>query len=68
VNSLRIKDPMDMSEEITRYKLIHGLFKLENVYSSKELDALGAAYMAWTSVNRPGRIVVQGEFVLTAPE
>jgi hypothetical protein len=65
---LRIKDPMDMFEEITRYKLIHGLFKLEDIYSSKELDALGAAYMAWISVNHPGRVVVQGEFVLTAQE
>jgi len=65
---LRIEDPMDMFEEITRYKLIHGLFKLENIYSSKELDALGATYIAWMSVNRPGRIVVQGEFVLPDQE
>jgi len=61
---LRIEDPMEMFEEITRYKLIHGLFRLDNIYSSKELDALGATYMAWIRINRPGGIVVQGEFLL----
>ena len=50
---------MEIFEEITRYKLIKGIFRLENVYSSKELDALAAAYLAWMSVNRPERIVVQ---------
>jgi len=66
--ALRIEDPMEIFEEITRYKLIKGVFQLENVYSSKELDALAAAYLAWMIVNRPERIVVQGEFVLPAQE
>ena len=66
--ALRIEDPMEIFEEITRYKLIKGVFRLENVYSSKELDALAAAYLAWMIVNRPERIVVQGEFVLPAQE
>jgi hypothetical protein len=64
--ALRIEDPMDIFEEITRYKLIKGTFRLENVYSSKELDALAAAYLAWTRVNRPERIVAAGELVLPA--
>jgi hypothetical protein len=66
--ALRIEDPMDIFEEITRYKLIKGSFRLENVYSSKELDALVAAYVAWMSVNRPERIVLRGELVLPAQE
>jgi hypothetical protein len=66
--ALRIEDPMEIFEEITRYKLIKGVFQLENVYSSKELDALAAAYLAWMIANRPERIVVQGEFVLPAQE
>jgi len=66
--ALRIEDPMDIFEEITRYKLIKGNFRLDNVYSSKELDALVAAYVAWMSVNRPERIVVTGELVLPAQE
>jgi len=66
--ALRIEDPMEIFEEITRYKLIKGVFRLENVYSSKELDALAAAYLAWMVVNRPERIVVKGEFVLPTQE
>jgi len=66
--ALRIEDPMEIFEEITRYKLIKGVIPLENVYSSKELDALAAAYLAWMVVNRPERIVVKGGFVLPAQE
>jgi hypothetical protein len=65
---LRIDDPMEIFEEITRYKLIQGIFRLENIFSSKELDALAAAYLAWISINRPERIVSKGEFVLPAQE
>ena len=65
---LRIEDPMDIFEEITRYKLIKGIFRLENIYSSKQLDALAAAHLAWSSVNRPERIAAQGEFVLPVQE
>jgi hypothetical protein len=65
---LRIDDPMEIFEEITRYKLIQGIFRLENIYSSKELDALAAAYLTWISINRPEQIVATGEFVLPAQE
>jgi hypothetical protein len=65
---LHITDPVDIFEEITRYKLVQGILPLENIYSSKELDALVAAYLAWMAVNRPGQIVLQGEFVLPAQE
>jgi type IV secretory pathway ATPase VirB11/archaellum biosynthesis ATPase len=65
--ALRIEDPMDIFEEITRFKLIKGVFRLENVYSSKELDALAAAYLAWMSINRPEQIVATGELVLPTP-
>jgi hypothetical protein len=67
-HGLRIEDPMEIFEEITRYKLVRGTFRLENIYSSKELDALLAAYLAWMSVNRPERIVAKDEFVLPAQE
>ena len=65
---LRVEDPMDIFEEITRYKLIKGIFRIENIYSSKQLDALAAAYLAWSSVNRPEWIAAQGEFVLPVQE
>lgn len=65
---LQITDPVDVFEEITRYKLIQGILPLENLPSSNELDALVAAYLAWMSVNRPGQVVPKGEFVLPAQE
>jgi hypothetical protein len=63
---VRMEDPMEIFEEITRYKLLRGIFRLENFYSSRELDALTSAYLAWISFNRPERIVVQSELVLPA--
>lgn len=65
---LQITDPIDIFEEITRYKLIQGILPLENIYSSKGLDALAAAYLAWIAVNRPGQIVLKGEFALPVQE
>jgi hypothetical protein len=65
---LPLKDPIDVFEEITRFKLIQGILPLEDIYSSKQLDALAAAYLTWLAVNRPGQIVRQGEFALPAGE
>jgi hypothetical protein len=65
---LQLTDPVDMLEEITRYKLVQGILPLENLPSYNELDALAAAYLAWMSVNRPGQTVPKGEFVLPAQE
>ncbi len=65
---LQIRDPVELFEEITRYKLMQGILPLEDIYSSKELDALMAAYVAWMAASSPGQIVVTGEFVLPAPE
>lgn len=67
-HGLRIEDPMELFEEITRYKLVRGIFRFENIYSSKELDALLAAYLAWMSINRPEQLVTKDEFVLPAQE
>jgi hypothetical protein len=61
---LHLTDPVDMFEEITRYKLIQGILPLENLPSVVELDALAAAYLAWMSVNRPEQFVSKGELVL----
>jgi len=67
-HGLRIKDPMDVFEEITRFKLIRGTFRIENVYSAKQLDALMVAHLAWMSVNRPDQVVTKEGLVLPAPE
>lgn len=65
---LQINDPMEFFEEITRYKLIQGILPLENLYTSNELDALVAAYVAWTTLNKPGQFVIKGEFILPSQE
>jgi hypothetical protein len=67
-HGLRIKDPMDVFDEITRFKLIHGTFRIENVYAAKELDALMVAHLAWMSVNRPDQVVTKEGLLLPAPE
>ena len=65
---VQINDPMELFEEITRYKLMQGILPFENLYSSKELDALVAAYVAWMTFNKPGQFVIQGEFILPLQE
>jgi hypothetical protein len=62
---LQIDDPMEFFEEITRYKLMQGILPIENLYTSKELDALAAAYVAWMTVNKAGQIeMLPGNMVL----
>jgi len=58
---LRIKDPMDFFEEITRYKLIKGIWPVELLYSPEQLDALAAAYTAWLAVNKPEQVSMIGD-------
>ncbi len=65
---LQITDPMDMFEEITRFRLIQGELPLENLPLSRELDALVAAYLAWMSLNQPRQIHLQGTFALPVKE
>jgi hypothetical protein len=58
---LGIRDPMDFYEEITRHKLLKGTLPLEQVYSAEELDAIAAAYTAYTAARHPERIVKIGD-------
>ena len=65
---LQITDPMDIFEEITRYRLVQGILPLDNLSGSSELDALVAAYVAWLAANRPGQVILQGELLLPVQE
>ncbi len=58
---IRIKDPMDFFEEITRYKLAKGIWPTELLYSPEQLDALVAAYTAWLAVNKAEQILMIGD-------
>ena len=57
---VRIKDPMDFFEEITRHKLMRGILPLEMLYLPERLDALAAAYTAWLAVERPRDVTCIG--------
>jgi hypothetical protein len=57
---VRMKDPMDFFEEITRYKLIKGVLPLELIYAPEILDALAAALTAWLAAERPSEVTRVG--------
>ena len=68
---LRIKDPMDFFEEITRYKMTRGVWPLELLYQPEQLDALAAAYTAWLAANKPEKTTSVGnerEGLIVLPE
>ena len=60
-SGLRIKDPMDFFEEITRYKLAKGIWPMELLYLPEQLDALVAAYTAWVAVHKPEHTLSLGD-------
>lgn len=60
-HGVRIKDPMDFFEEITRYKMTQGIWPIDMLYLPEHLDALVAAYTAWLAVNRVNNILMIGD-------
>jgi predicted RNase H-like nuclease len=70
-HGLRIKDPMDFFEEITRYKIFKGILPMELLYLPDQLDALAAAYTAWLAVKKQEDVFMVGdtkEGMLVLPE
>ncbi len=55
-NGMRIKDPMDFFEEVTRHKLMRGILPMELVRMPGQLDALVAAYTAWLAAEKPNEV------------
>jgi predicted RNase H-like nuclease len=60
-HGLRIKDPMDFFEEITRYKLLKGILPMELLYLPEQLDAMAAAYVAWLAVHKREGVFMLGD-------
>jgi predicted nuclease with RNAse H fold len=58
---VRLKDPMDFFEEITRHKMIKGIWPLDLLYLPEQLDALVAAYTAWLATHKPEAISFVGD-------
>jgi hypothetical protein len=60
-HGLDIRDPMDFFEEITRYKVVKGLWPMELLYLPDQLDALVAAYIAWLVAYKQEDVFVIGD-------
>lgn len=60
-NELRIHDPMEFFEEVTRYRLRHGILPLDKLYTPGELDAMAAAYLAWLAGNQQDSLLMLGD-------
>ena len=58
---LRITDPMDFFEEITRFRLMKGMLPTDVLYPPEQLDVLVAAYTAWLSTRRPEEVTRVGD-------
>lgn len=60
-HGVQIKDPMDFFEEITRHKMIKGVWPMDVLYLPEQLDALVAAFTAWLAVNKPALLSSVGD-------
>ncbi len=60
-HGLQVKDPMDFFEEITRYKLVKGIWPMELLYMPEQLDALVAAFTAWLAVESQEKTTSVGD-------
>jgi predicted RNase H-like nuclease len=63
---------MDFFEEITRFKIVKGIWPIELLYLPEQLDALAAAYTAWLAVEKAEEVTSvgdeqEGKIVLPAP-
>jgi len=57
---LKIKNPMNFFEEITRHRLRMGVMPVELIYHPEQLDALAAAFTALTAAKHPAETVRLG--------
>ena len=57
---LRITDPMDFFQEITRFRLMKGILPADILYTPDQLDVLVAAYTAWLATHRPDEVINMG--------
>jgi hypothetical protein len=58
---LPVPNAMDFFEEVTRYKLLHGILPTEKIFQANELNALMAAQVAWLAATKPERLAAFGD-------
>ncbi|GAB4579357.1 MAG: hypothetical protein Fur0022_20950 [Anaerolineales bacterium] len=61
LQKLKVANPMEIFEEITRHRLLQGILPLEKLYSASELDALVAAFTAWLAGTHSENITLVGD-------
>ncbi len=57
---VRLHDPMNFFEEITRHKLLNGMLPSDLLYLPEQLDALVAAYTAWVAAEKAAELTRLG--------
>jgi hypothetical protein len=72
-HGVRLEDPMEFLEEITRHRLLLGSLPTEMIPRPSQLDALVAAFTAWVALTRPRDLTrvgnqQEGHIVLPVPE
>ncbi len=60
VRDMNVPDPMEIFEEITRHRLLQGVLPLDGLLSPVQLDAAGAAYLAWLAQTHPDQVRLVG--------
>lgn len=58
---LHVPDAMEFFEEITRYKLLHGVLPTDDILPQVELNAWLAAFTAWQAASQPEQVHISGE-------
>jgi len=58
---IKLKDPMDYFEELTKYRLLQGLLPHAMLYSGSQLDALVSAFMARLACVDPSSVQQIGD-------
>ncbi len=56
-----LNDAMSFFEEVTCFRLLHGVLPMEDIYQSGELNALACAYLAWLLAHKPDQTEMLGE-------
>ena len=57
---VKLPDPLEVFEEVTRYRILKGTPFFKDIFAPAELDALAAAYTAWVAAVHPEQAALLG--------
>jgi hypothetical protein len=69
---VKLPDPLDLFEEVTRFRILKGVLPFKDIHTPAELDALAAAYTAWVAATQANQAILlgdpaEGQIVLPGP-